>query len=81
MERVAVTANDDFEVGAAQETPRRDLTLLAVAILLMLGGAATLVGEWIAAGIAIPLIAIGTALVVIARRDAHNQHVKRVPVP
>jgi hypothetical protein len=36
------------------ETPPRDLALLAVAVLLMVGGAVTLVGGWIAAGIAVP---------------------------
>jgi hypothetical protein len=52
---------------------------LAVAVILMLGGAATLVGGSIAPGIAIPLITIGIALVVIARGDVRHQHVKHVP--
>jgi hypothetical protein len=61
------------------ETPPRDLALLAVAVVLMLGGAVTLVGGWIAAGIAIPLITVGIALVVIERADIRRQHAKRIP--
>ena len=66
---------NEMKVG---ETPSRDLALLAVSIVLMLGGAVTLVGGWIAAGIAIPLIAIGIALVVIERRDVNRQHAKHI---
>ncbi len=62
-----------------QKTPPRDLALLAVAVVLMLGGAVTLVGGWIAAGIAIPLIAIGIALVVIERGDVDRQQAKHIP--
>ena len=61
------------------ETPPRDLALLAVALVLMLGGAVMLVGGWMAAGIAIPLIAVGIVLVVIARADVHRQHAKHIP--
>jgi hypothetical protein len=61
------------------QTPSRDLALLAVAVVLMLGGAVTLVGGWIAAGIAIPMIAVGIALVVIERGDVHRQHAKHIP--
>jgi hypothetical protein len=52
---------------------------LALAIVLMLGGAVTLVGGWIAAGVAIPLITIGIALVGIERADIHRKHAKRIP--
>ena len=45
----------------------RSVVLLAVAVVLMLAGAVTLVGGWIAAGMAIPAIAVGIALVVIQR--------------
>jgi CHASE2 domain-containing sensor protein len=62
-----------------KKTPSRDLALLAIAVALMLGGAVTLVWGWLAAGIAIPLIAIGIALVVIAQRDVQHQHVGHVP--
>jgi len=62
-----------------RQTPSRDLAVLAVAVVLMLGGAVTLVGGWIAAGIAIPLIAVGIALVAIAQGDVHRQHAKHIP--
>lgn len=61
------------------KTPPRDQALLAVAIVFMLGGAITLIGGWLTAGIAIPLIAIGIALVLIAQRDVHRQHARHVP--
>jgi hypothetical protein len=64
-----------MKLGAA---PRRDLALLTVAVVLMLGGAVALVGGSIAAGIAIPVIAVGIALVVIARGDVHRQQAKHV---
>jgi hypothetical protein len=60
------------------EMPRRDLALLAVAVVLMLVGAVTLVGGWIAAAIAIPLIAVGIALVVIERNDIRRQHARHL---
>jgi hypothetical protein len=60
-----------------RNTPPRDLALLAVAVVLMLGGAVTLVGGWVAPGTAIPLIAIGIGLVVFADGDIHQQHAKR----
>jgi hypothetical protein len=53
--------------------------LLAVAVILMLGGAVTLVGGWIAASLAIPLITVGIALVVIEQSDVHRQHAKDIP--
>ena len=61
------------------QTPPRDLVLLAAAVVLMLVGAVTLVGGWIAAGIAIPMIAVGIALVVLAQGDIHRQHAKDIP--
>ena len=61
------------------ETPLRDLALLAVAVIFMLGGAVTLVGGWIGAALAIPVIAVGIALVVIERGDVHRQQAKHVP--
>jgi hypothetical protein len=57
-----------------EKTPPRDLALLAVAVILMLGGAVTMVGGWVAAGIAIPLITVGIALVVVEQRDVHHPH-------
>lgn len=61
------------------ETPPRDLALLATAVVLMLGGAVTLVGGWITAGIAIPAITVGIALVVIAQRDVHHRQARHIP--
>ncbi len=60
-------------------TPPRDLPLLALAVVLMLGGAVTLVGGWLAAAISIPLIALGIALVVIEQSDVRHQQAKHVP--
>lgn len=59
--------------------PPRDLAALVLAVVLMLGGAVVLVGGWMAAGIAIPAIAVGIALVVIVRGDMRRQHGKHVP--
>ena len=61
------------------QTPTSDLALLAAAVVLMLGGAVTLVGGWVAAGIAIPVIAIGIALVVIEQGDVHRRSNRHIP--
>jgi hypothetical protein len=61
------------------KTPLRDIALLAVAVVLMLGGAVTLLGGWLAAGVAIPAITIGIALVVIEQRHARRQHAEHIP--
>ena len=55
-----------------------DLALSAVAVVLMLGGAVTMVGGWIAAGIAIPLIAVGIALVAIDRAGVRRRHSREI---
>jgi hypothetical protein len=52
----------------------RDLVLLAVAVVLMLGGAVTLAGGWVAAGLAIPLITVGIVIVAIERGVGARQH-------
>lgn len=59
-------------------TPSRDLALLALAVVLMLGGAVTLVGGWLSAAVSIPLIAIGIALVVIEQGDVRHQQAKHI---
>jgi hypothetical protein len=61
------------------ETSPGDLALLAVAVVLMLGGAVALVAGWITAGIAIPLITVGVALVVIGPDNVHRHHGNRSP--
>jgi hypothetical protein len=58
-------------------TPPRDLALLAVAVVLMLGGAVPLVGGWVAAAVAIPVVAVGIALVAIEQSDIRRQHVRQ----
>ena len=63
------------------KTPQRDLALLAAAIVLMLGGAVTLIAGWLGAGIAIPLITAGLALVALAQRDIHRQRQRLGHVP
>lgn len=59
-----------------RQTPPRDIALLALAVIFLLAGAVTLVGGWVAAGIAIPMIAVGIALVVLTQHDIHRQHAK-----
>jgi hypothetical protein len=61
------------------ETPPKDVALLAVAVVVMLGGAVALIGGWIGAAVAIPLIALGIALVVIARSDVQRRHRRQLP--
>ena len=60
-----------------RNTPPRDIALLTAAVALMLGGAVPLIAGWLSTGIAIPLVAIGLALVVIARRDIQHEHASR----
>ena len=62
-----------------RETPLRELSLAALAVVLMLGGAVALVSGRIAAGIAIPAITIGIALVAIERADVRRQDAKHIP--
>jgi hypothetical protein len=50
-------------------TPTADVVVLVVAVALMLGGAGLLIADVIGAGIAIPLIAVGIALVAIVQMD------------
>ncbi len=57
-----------------RELPSTDAALLSVAVILMLVGAVLLVGGWVPAGITIPAIAIGIALVVIEQRRVHRRH-------
>lgn len=61
------------------KTPPTDLGLLAVAVVLLLGGAVALVGGWLAAGIAIPVITVGIALVVIEQSDVYGARPRRLP--
>jgi hypothetical protein len=50
-------------------------SLVIVAVVLMLGGAALMLADLVSAGIAIPLIAVGIALSVVAQRRRRRQHI------
>ena len=49
--------------------------LLALAVVLMLGSAALMLADTISPGIAIPLIAVGIALSVVAKNGRRRQHI------
>jgi hypothetical protein len=52
----------------------RDRALLAVAVVLMIGGVVLLLADVAGGGVTIPLMTVGIALVVIAEMDARRQH-------
>jgi hypothetical protein len=52
----------------------RDRVLLAVAVVLMLGGVVLLLADAASGAVTIPLMTVGIALVVIAETDAHRKH-------
>jgi hypothetical protein len=55
--------------------PPIEFLLLVVAVVLMLGGAALMLADLVSAGIAIPLIAVGIALSVVAESRRRRQHI------
>ena len=55
--------------------PPAKLLLLIVAVVLMLGGAALMLADLVSPGIAIPLIALGIALSVVAQTRRRRQHI------
>lgn len=55
--------------------PLTQFLLLVVAVLLMLGGAALMLADLVSPGIAIPLIAVGIALSVVAQSRRRRQHI------
>jgi membrane-bound ClpP family serine protease len=55
--------------------PPTEFLLLVVAVVLMLGGAALMLADLISPGIAIPLIAVGIALSVVAQSKRRRQHI------
>ena len=55
--------------------PMTELLLLAVAVVLMLGGAALMLADLVSPGIAIPVIAAGIALSVVVQRRRRHQHI------
>ena len=55
--------------------PPTEFLLLVVAVVLMLGGAALMLADLVSPGIAIPLIAVGIALSVVAQSRRRHQHI------
>ena len=55
--------------------PPTELLLLVGAIVLMLGGAALMLADLVSPGIAIPLIAVGIAVSVVAQTRRRRQHI------
>jgi hypothetical protein len=55
--------------------PLTELLLLVLAVVLMLGGAALMLVDLVSPGIAIPLIAVGLALSVVAQSKRRRQHI------
>ena len=55
--------------------PPTEFLVLVVAIVLMLGGAALMLAELVSPGIAIPLIAVGISLTVVAQSRRRRQHI------
>ena len=55
--------------------PPTEFLLLVVAVVLMLGGAVLMLAGLVSPGIAIPLIAVGIALTVVAQSRRRRQHV------
>jgi multisubunit Na+/H+ antiporter MnhB subunit len=55
--------------------PPTEFLLLVVAVVLMLGGAALMLAGLVSPGIAIPLIAVGIALTVVAQSRRRRQHI------
>jgi hypothetical protein len=55
--------------------PLTEFLLLLVAVVLMLGGAALMLADLVSPGIAIPLIAVGIALSVVAQGRRRRQQI------
>lgn len=54
--------------------PPTEFLLLVVAVVLMIGGAALMLADLVSSGIAIPLIAVGIVLSVVAQSRRGRQH-------
>jgi hypothetical protein len=63
------------EVRPMKHMQRTEFLLLVVAVVLMLGGAALMLADLVSPGIAIPLIAVGIALSVVAQNRRRRQHI------
>ena len=57
----------------------RDQVLLAIAVVLMVGGVVLLLANLASGGITIPLMTVGIALVVIAEADGRRDRRGREP--
>ena len=68
-EVVFVQGHDITPHAGRRLTPTADVVVLVLAVALMLGGVGMLLADVIGAGIAIPLIAVGIALVAIVQMD------------
>lgn len=55
--------------------PSTETLLLALAVVLMLGAAALMLADLVSAGIAIPLIAVGIVLSLVAQSRRRRQHI------
>jgi hypothetical protein len=55
--------------------PPTELILLVVAVVLLLGGAALMLADLVSAGAAIPLIALGIALSIVAQSRRRRRHI------
>jgi hypothetical protein len=64
-EVITVQGRDVIPHAGARLTPAADVVVLFMAVALMLGSAVLLIADAFGAGIAIPLIAVGIALVAI----------------
>ena len=51
-----------------------EFLLLVMVVVLMLGGAALMLADMVSPGIAIPLIAVGIALSIVAQSRRRRQH-------
>ena len=59
--------------------PPTEFLVLVVAVALMLGGATLMLADLVSPGIAIPLIAVGIALSVVAQSRRRRRHINREP--
>ena len=50
------------------------LALLTLSIVVLVGAAVTLIGGWLNASIAAPLIMVGVALLLLGSDDVHDEH-------
>jgi hypothetical protein len=64
-----VSGHEIMPVGGPRLSEAADCALVGTAIVLMLGGASLMLADVVGAAIAIPIIAVGIALVAIEQVD------------